>query len=568
MIIVIAFAFLAGIVTVLSPCVLPILPIILSGSVGEGKRKPYGIVTGFILSFTFFTLFLTTLVRATGLASETLRYLSIGLISLFGISLLLPATQLLLERLMSTFSRFTPQTQKDGFGGGFVIGLSLGLLWTPCVGPILASVISLALTGSVTGTAFFITLAYSLGTSIPMFAIMYGGRQLLQKVPWLLRNTGRIQQAFGVIMIATGVGLFFNVDRSFQTWLLQAFPQYGTGLTKIENNSSVQSQLGLLRSGDSTQSKSGKTAPDFTGGGQWLNSEPLSLQKELKGKVVLVDFWTYSCINCIRTLPYIEKWYETYKDKGFVVVGVHSPEFEFEKKTDNVSKAIKDFGLTYPVVQDNDFNIWKAYNNQYWPAHYLIDGNGAVRATHFGEGGYEETENQIRSLLGETPLSNTKPLEQPTAESAQTPETYLGYARAGSYSPQSKIDIDTTKTYSFAGQLEADGVALGGSWLVGGENIVSKSVGAQLFLNFQSPNVYLVLGKAPGVTTPTHVTVQIDGKPVTADQKTADMDDAGVITVTDARKYDIAHLAPGSGRHLLTLTFDQGVEAYAFTFGM
>ncbi len=246
MLVLIGFAFLAGIVTILSPCILPVLPIILSGSVAEGKKRPLGIVVGFVLSFTFFTLFLSSLVRALGISATSLRTFSVVVIIAFGVSLLLPKVQLLLEKSFTFFSRFSPSTNRSGFVGGCIVGLSLGLIWTPCVGPILASVISLALTGSVSSAAFFITLAYALGTGLPMLAITYGGQHLLTRSSWLLSHTQHIQKVFGVIMIITGVAIYLNIDRQFQTWLLETFPEYGTSLTQFEDVEQVREQLDKL----------------------------------------------------------------------------------------------------------------------------------------------------------------------------------------------------------------------------------------------------------------------------------------------------------------------------------
>ncbi len=247
MILLIAFAFLAGIITVLSPCILPILPIILTSSIGgvnTGKSRPIGVVIGFILSFTFFTLFLSTIVRLSGISSEILRFVSVLVVAGFGISLLVPQFQILVERLFSKLAGLMPNSQgRTGFGGGLLIGFSVGLLWTPCVGPILASVISLAITGTVTFDAFLITLAYSLGTAIPMFLIMLGGQNALRRVPWLLSNLRHIQMLFGVLMILTAIGIFFNVDRMFQAFVLNTFPKYGTGLTRFEDNELIRNQL-------------------------------------------------------------------------------------------------------------------------------------------------------------------------------------------------------------------------------------------------------------------------------------------------------------------------------------
>src|SRR3989339_1264536 len=299
MIILIAFAFLAGIVTILSPCILPIFPIILSSTIGgqnTGKSRPMGVVIGFVLSFTFFTLFLSTIVRLSGISADALRLVSVLVIAGFGVSLLIPQFQVLLERLFSKLAGFIPNSQgKTGFGGGLLIGFSVGLLWTPCVGPILASVISLAITGTVTFDAFLITLAYSFGTSIPMFLIMHGGQNALRRIPWLLSNLGRIQKLFGILMIMTAIGIFFNVDRRFQTYILNTFPQYGAGLTKLEDNELVRNILDK-KSGNEVESDDAAKfeldpkalkyakAPEIIPGGFWFNSEPLTLQ-ELRGKV-------------------------------------------------------------------------------------------------------------------------------------------------------------------------------------------------------------------------------------------------------------------------------------------
>ncbi len=576
MFLLILFAFVAGIVTILSPCILPVLPIVLSGSVGGGHKRPLGIVTGFVLSFTFFTLMLTAIVKATGISSDSLRIVAVVVIALFGISLLLPQTQVLLEKITSKLSGFTPQTaDKTGYWGGLIVGLSLGLIWTPCVGPILAAVITLAITQTVNAQSFLITFAYSLGSAVPMLGITYGSQSLLKNVSFFNKYTAQIQRGFGVVMIITAIAIYFNVDRQFQTWVLQAFPQYGTGLTAIENNSLVANQLNQLRGGSKAVTQSPQTAnssdllskptvkaPDFIGGGNWFNSQPLSLQKELKGKVVLVDFWTYSCINCLRTLPYLKDLYANYKDKGLVIVGVHSPEFEFEKVTANVSQAVKDLGVTYPVVQDNDFKIWTAYTNQYWPAHYLIDKDGYIRYTHFGEGNYVETENAVRALLDEQPITKA---EAPMPNRKTTPETYLGYTRAESYSTQNVITPDQAQDYNASKTVEDDAVALQGKWLVKGDRIVSQADGATLKLNFLGQQVYLVIANPNKVSG--KVKVLHDGAPLDPRHITQDMDETGAITVSEPRKYDLIDLKDDYGRHELEISFPAGTEAYAFTFG-
>lgn len=586
MFILILFAFLAGFVTILSPCILPVLPIVLSGSLSGGKRRPLGIVTGFIISFTFFTLALSAIVKATGLSADSLRTFSVAMIGFFGISLLIPQTQLLLEKLFTRLSGFAPKSNSDtGFWGGVLLGLSLGLIWTPCVGPILASVITVALTGSTSFSAFLITLSYSLGTGIPMLAITYGGRQLLHRVPWLLANTAKIQKGFGVVMIAMAVAIFFNVDRQFQTIVLKTFPEYGTGLTKIEDNQLVQEQLGQLGNGSpsfrlpasSLLSDMGPVPnPSFAGGTRWIGSEPLSFETNLKGKVVLVDFWTYSCINCIRTLPYLRSWYDSYKDKGFVIVGVHSPEFEFEKKEENVKRAMQDLGVTWPVVQDNNLAIWNSYQNQYWPAHYLFDAKGRLRETHFGEGNYKETEESIQTLLkdagqAELPEVTTKedqavfPLQ---FGERQSPETYLGYERASGYTEtESEIINDEVSNYNYRDPLSANEVGIRGSWKVENERITSASDTSTLSMNFYAGKMFLVMGgkNAQGKS----VTVKLDGKdyPVPIANPPAGGPTSNAISIDMDKKYDIFDSRGKAERHTVELTIPTGISAYAFTFG-
>ena len=575
MIVLILFAFLAGIVTILSPCILPILPIVLASSVDNGKKRPLGIVTGFITSFTFFTLTLSAIVKATGLSADGLRTVAVVVVALFGMSMLIPKFQLFVEKMLSQIAGLSPKNSQDtGFVGGIFVGLSLGLVWAPCVGPILASVITLAATSTLNFSAFIITLAYSLGTAIPMFGITYGGRTLLNRVPWLLKNTGTIQKAFGILMIVTAIAIFFNVDRKFQTYVLETFPSYGVGLTKFEENTFVAKALQQLTKKPMDTTNVGKpmndvvddsvgNAPDFILGGQWINTKPLTM-KELRGKVVLVDFWTYTCINCIRTLPYIKAWNEKYKDKGLVIVGVHTPEFAFEHETPNVEKAVKDFGITYSVMQDNDYATWNAYSNHYWPAHYLIDKNGKIRDTHFGEGNYDETEAMIQKLLEETGVQITeKPNNKEYAINARSPESYLGYERIQYFASPESISQDKPATYTIPNPIKENTFAFGGSWTIGAERAMPHK-GAALVYRFNAGNVYLVM--RPASLQGGRVKIFLDGKPVDAANAGNDVVN-GIVTIDKDRLYELIKLTvPGS--HELRLEYiDDGIEAFAFTFG-
>ncbi len=518
MFLLVGFAFIAGIVTILSPCILPILPIVLSGSIAGSKRRPWGVVTGFVASFTFFTLFLSEIVRRTGISADFLRWFAIVVVAGFGLALILPAFQLVVEKLFTRLSSLAPTKPRSGFWGGMLIGLSLGLVWTPCVGPILAAIISLSFTGAVTGSAVAITLAYAIGTAIPMLVIVSGGRALLDRNRWLVVHSATIQKVFGGLMILVALAIYLNWDRKFQTFILDRWPNWGANLTRLEDNPAVRQQL------DRLQSNSVERAPEFIAGGQWFGSTPLTIAS-LRGKVVLIDFWTYTCINCIRTLPYLRSWHERYADKGLVIVGVHTPEFEFEKNPDNVAKAIADFGLKYPVMQDNDYATWRAYANRYWPAKYLIDQQGVVRYTHFGEGDYNETEAAIQQLLAvDMPIANPD-----YKITARTPELYLGALRA-----------------------EPGWFELEGKWQQSDE-YNSPQAGASLTLDFEAKDVFLVMRSntaAPGL-----VKVYLDDKPLME------------VSVFADKLYQLVKLDTG-GKHTLKLEFPNGkVDLFAFTFG-
>lgn len=556
MILLLIFAFIGGVVTILSPCILPILPIILSSASGD-RAKPYGIVTGFIGSFTFFTLFLASIVKLTGIPADSLRLISIFIIASFGVALLVPQFQLQVEKLFAHFANRAPNSQtKQGYWGGLLIGMSLGLLWTPCVGPILAGVISLALSGTITGQAFLITFAYATGTAIPMLIILKLGGRALSSVPWLVRNTGKIQKAFGILMILTALAIYFNIDRQFQAFVIEKFPQYGSDLTSIEDNSIVKNALKDVKQSNSTllPQTNFPDAPEIVSEGKWFNTDkPLKISElTAQNKVVLVDFWTYTCINCIRTLPYLRDWWSKYKDDGLIIIGVHTPEFEFEKNADNLAKAIKDFNLTYPIVQDNNYKTWNAYSNRYWPAKYLIDKNGKIRYTHFGEGEYDQTEQMIQKLLGETGQKVTDKINNPEYQvDTRTPETYLGFGKATSYASKESISPNTFKEYSYPDTLFANHFALSGSWKFTDEYIESKT-GSELELNYFSKNVFLVMESE---TAETQVEVYLDNKLTET------------ISISANKLYDMVKQEE-AGAHILKLKFlNDGTRVFAFTFG-
>ena len=598
MIVLLAFAFFSGVITILSPCILPVLPIVLSGGVGGGKARPFGVLAGFVASFTAFTLALSAIVQALGIPVDALRIVAVVLIILFGVVMLVPWLRDRFEMLTSRIGRRTGPaagTQKrNGFWSGEVVGLSLGLIWTPCVGPIMASVISLAITQHVDGGSVSITLAYTLGTSIPMLGVMLGGRALLNKVPALTRNAGSIQKVFGALMIVIGVAIGMGWDRQFQTFILRALPGYGTGLTAIEKTAPVQTALktrqpvpGAMRATGSgtgvfqapqVAPENGMlsdygAAPAFLSSGTWFNTEGISaapgqtsqggsmplMLENLRGKVVLVDFWTYSCVNCVRTLPYLRAWYDAYRDKGLVIVGVHTPEFEFEKSSANVARAIRQLGVTWPVVQDNDYVQWTSYANQYWPAKYFIDAKGRVRYFHFGEGEYDVSEKVIQALLKEAGASVGGIVSRPdTPIEAQTAETYLGYDRGRGFASAVAPVADTPVEYTPARPPANGEWNLTGTWTIASQFAIPAASGT-LQLGFNARDVFLVVEP---VDNSGSISVFVDGKPApdTIDVK------RGTFAPRESRMYQLVGLTSG-GPHVLRLEVKGRLRLFAFTFG-
>lgn len=566
MIILLIFSFLAGVVTVLSPCILPVLPILLSGGAEKGAGRPLAIVLGVIVSFTFFTLALKSLVAFAGLDAEFLRIAAIFIIALFGMMMIFPKFGDLFACAATPVeeagNRLQAQSRKvkSGFIGGFILGAALGLVWTPCAGPILAAIVTLVAFNNVNTTAFLMTFFYSLGAAIPMFLIAYGGQKITAASKTFSRYGDIIRRIFGILMLMTAFAIFMNWDLMFAQKALTYIPNID-----IEDNPAVMERLSQLTGSkivnvpEENQLADRGKAPEFTGISHWLNSSPLTLEN-LHGKVVLVDFWTYSCINCVRTLPYLTRWYDTYKNKGLVIIGVHTPEFEFEKNTQNVEDAIKRFHIRYPVAQDNNYGTWKAYGNAYWPAHYLIDQNGNIRQIHFGEGKYLETENAIRALLNEVPLKKGTEIysNYPT-----TPETYLGYRRAERYLSDIDLKKDQSAEYESKGPLTDDHVRINGQWFVEPEYIQSVDDTDTIELNFLASKVFLVLGGQSDQP----LKILLDDKPLPKEYYSDDMDSKGQLFVKEPRMYTIIDLKDEFGRHKLTLQVPKGIQAYAFTFG-
>jgi cytochrome c biogenesis protein CcdA/thiol-disulfide isomerase/thioredoxin len=576
------FAFVAGAGTAITPCVLPVLPALLSAGATGGRRRPLGIVLGLATTFAVTIAGLASVIDGVGVADGAARKIAIAVLFLFGLALLVPALGDRIEAPLSRLARFGPASPGEGFWSGLLVGGALGFLYAPCAGPILAAVVSVGASQGSSARIIALAVAYSLGSATVLLMLALGGRRVVDAV----RRAGRgptIQRGVAAVMVTTAVLMTFQFDVRFQTVLANHFPAFIVNPTKsIETSHATEKRLADIRgrprfdsaASGSTAARPGRrsalpvlgAAPDFTDTQKWFNTHGRGLSlRSLRGKVVLVDFWTYTCINCIRTLPHVKAWYARYHDRGLVVVGVHTPEFDFEKEADNVAAAIRQNGLHYPIVQDNDYGTWNRYGNQFWPAKYLIDEHGAVRYTHFGEGGYGKTEAAIRSLLEEAragPLGRvTRAHAQVPSLGVRTPETYLGFARSERVLP-SRVAPGKRSYRGYEDDLPLSHLSLRGTWDIGAERATAVA-SASLELAFQARRVFCVL-TARGGGRPA-VRVLLDGRRIAARDAGADVR-AGRATVSGQRLYRLVDL-PHTERRLLELRFDPGVSGYAFTFG-
>jgi cytochrome c biogenesis protein CcdA/thiol-disulfide isomerase/thioredoxin len=543
-------AFVAGLITAISPCVFPVLPIVLGSGVGGSRRRPFAIIAGLATCFFVSILFASVVLDALGLPSDLLRNISIGLLFLFAATLLFPQLGLLIERPLSRLSR----RPSSDLGGGFLLGCALGFVFAPCAGPALAFVTTSAAAHDFGGKTIGVAIAYTLGASAVMLGVALGGRGLAVR---MRARMAELRVAFGVVMALAAFGLVFDLDKKIQTW----FPDYtsaiqdqteasGAGLKSYARTKNVTDKQPVSHKHTLSGLKDYGEAPNFAGIKTWLNTpngEALTLKK-LRGKVVLVDFWTYSCINCLRTLPYLEAWYRTYAKDGFVIVGVHTPEFAFEHDVSNVRNATHEYGVKYPVAIDDDYGTWNAYGNQYWPAEYLLDARGHVREAKFGEGDYSKTENAIRSLLAERDATLPKALHMAdhTPDYALTPESYLGTDRLERYEG-SPIKAGRMARYTLPFAVDESNLAYGGYWRVEPQRIVAGK-DATLRLHFFARKVHLVL------TGTGFVDVSLNGKR------------QGRVHVTRPQLYTL--LDQGKDKDgQLELRFTPGLSAYAFTFG-
>ncbi len=574
--------FFGGLITGISPCILPVLPVIFfSGAQStrdepatesdggtaiaiqttpalSERLRPYRVIGGLVLSFSVVTLVGTSVLALLHLPQDALRWAGLVALTAIGLGLIFPCFEEVLEK---PFSRI-PQLHINGGSSGFGLGLALGVLYVPCAGPVLAAIVVAGATGAIGLDTVALTVSFAIGAALPLLFFALAGRRVAERVGTFRRHQRRIRVVGGIVMLAFAVALVFNVPAKLQ----RAIPDYTSTLAdKVVASDEVQLKLdlgGLVNeqnrelsrcSNGAAKLESCGTAPDIKGIARWLNTPggaPVDL-RSLRGKVVLVDFWAYSCINCQRAIPHVVDWYDKYKGLGLEVIGVHSPEYAFEKIPGNVGSGAADLGITYPVALDNTLSTWTNYRNRYWPAEYLIDANGTVRHIKFGEGDYDVTENLIRELLldadpgADLPAASDFTDETPPA--GQTPETYLGVGKMVNYGGPDTYDQGTAD-FTYPLRLADDCFAYRGRWTLDYQGATAESDDATIALKYNAKNVYLVVGGEGNLT-------------VTSEGRTTTM------PVTGAPTSHLLIAGDAMERGQLEVRLSKGLQAFSFTYG-
>ena len=567
-------AYLGGVLTILSPCILPVLPFVFARADRPFRRNGAPMLVGMALTFAA----VATLAAVGGgwaiHANQAGRAVALVVLAVLGLTLLSRRLADWLTRpVVALGNRLSRRASDagDSIWGSAGLGVATGLLWAPCAGPILGLLLTAAALNGASVQTTLLLLTYAAGAATSLAAVLLLGGRLFALARRSLGAGEWIRRGLGALVLCGVAAIALGLD----TGVLTRVSLASTGAVEQHLLNALRSEAAQAR----PAVRPGETLPvegdmpSLAGATQWLNSPPLTT-RELRGKVVLVDFWTYSCINCLRALPYVRGWADKYRDHGLVVIGVHAPEFAFEKDPANVAKAVKDLGVTYPVALDNDYAIWRGFNNQYWPAHYFIDAEGRIRHHHYGEGGYEDSEDIIRQLLTaagrkDLPTGYVSGRQRgveaaDSGDFTRSPETYVGYARARGFA--GRIANNDAWDYRAPSALAGGQWALDGRWTVHEENAQLQRAGGRIVYRFRGRDLHLVLG--PGQNgRPVRFRVTLDGKPPGADHG-MDTDAAGNGTVTAQRLYQLVRQTNGSGERLFEITFlDPGVQAYAFTFG-
>jgi cytochrome c biogenesis protein CcdA/thiol-disulfide isomerase/thioredoxin len=555
-------SFFFGVLTVLAPCVFPLLPVIIGSALGEkDKHKPYLIISGLAISIILFTLLLKVSVSFISIPPEFWKILSGSVLIFFGLTYIFHKIWDKYSLKMSSHSdkMLDKASKKEGWFGSVLTGAALGPVFSSC-SPTYANILTTTFPVSFSlGLIYIVT--YTLGLAAVLLLIALFGRRFTNKIKGLTNPNGIFRKTLGIIFIVIGLFIITGFDKKIEIFLGNFLPD----TTKFEQ--------GIIKSSSQqtpSQNNSSKTmlenktlfnenypAPELKGLQSWINSDPKTLA-DLKGKVVLIDFWTYSCINCQRTLPFVTKWYDTYKDQGFVVLGIHAPEFSFEKEQKNVENAVKEANIRYPVALDNNFATWKNYNNQFWPAEYLVDKDGIVRRTHFGEGKYEETEDAIRALLAEksSTLPNKTTFSSPNSNAGLTKETYFGYSRGERFENANEFKAEETVNYSLK-DVSFDSWSLGGSWKVTSESIESQSNESVFRFKFNAAKLFLVMSSSENKSVIIENTIN----------KGSDVNDNNSIKVFKNSLYNAVSNSTVTQDQIIEIKVPKGVKLYAATFG-
>jgi cytochrome c biogenesis protein CcdA/thiol-disulfide isomerase/thioredoxin len=563
---------LGGLITGISPCILPVLPVIFfSGTQGpadgaadgavavESKPdvlRPYRVIGGLVLSFSLVTLVGSALLSLLHLPQDAIRWVALAALVAIGLGLIFPRFEQLLER---PFARI-PQKQIATRANGFGLGLALGVLYVPCAGPVLAAIVVAGATANIGLPVIVLTVAFALGTAVPLLFFALAGQRVAQRVSAFRQRQRQIRIVAGVVTLLLAVALVFNLPAVLQ----RAVPDYTSSWQKkLGDGQQIQQELGGIVNDQnkelsnctsgSAQLQNCGPAPDLKGINAWLNTpggKSIDL-RALRGKVVLIDFWAYSCINCQRAIPHVEGWYKAYHDDGFEVIGVHTPEYAFEKVTGNVEKGAADIGITYPIAQDNSYSTWTNYRNQYWPAEYLIDATGVVRHVSFGEGDYDVTEKLIRELIAKARPGVALPpaVDAPdtTPRLSLTPETYFGVGKVVNYAGSGVYDKGQA-SFTFPPALPDDTFALQGPWTLDYQGATADSDASSIKLNYHAKNVYIVIGGTGNLTVTrdgTTTTVPISGPPTSRE----------IVTGNDV------------ARGVLDVHSSKGLQVFSFTYG-
>ena len=574
---IILLAYLGGILTIVSPCILPVLPFVFARADRSFVRSTLPLLAGMAATFAI----VATLAAVGGgwavQANQVGRWAALVLLALFGVALVFPAISDRLTRpLVALGSRLSEREgQRDSVWSSVVLGIATGLLWAPCAGPILGIIFTAAALQGASFNTTLLLLAYALGAATSLALALLVGGKVFARMKKSLGASERIRQVLGVLVLVGVAAIALGLDTRV--------------LSKLSSAQTASLESGLARKLGASQ-QMGETAartnkmgelvlpvegelPPLTGLEPWFNSPPLS-REQLKGKVVVIDFWTYSCINCLRSIPYVKAWDERYRKDGLVVIGVHAPEFAFEREPANVAKAVKDLGIGYPVALDNAYVLWRALQNNYWPAHYFVDAQGRIRYHHFGEGDYQGSERVIRQLLAEAghapagqPMTAIRGSGAEAAANAReigSPETYIGYYRADRFVSPGGLLQDKSKTYAGA-PLSLNDWSLEGSWLDSRQSARSLAPGAKINFRFHARDLHLVLGSGTG--KPIRFRVLLDGKAPGPDAG-VDISADGSGVVKEQRLYQLVRQKGPVRDRTFTIEFlDPGVDAFSFTFG-